>query len=86
MVSYDYDQDYMSEMEWLDIFADNLRDILAEYGMTQRELAEAAGLSEVTISRYMHKKTIPSIPAAINISYALSMTLEELLNFGSMVR
>ena len=37
----------MSEIEWMDIFGDNLRDILKDYNMSQIELADAAGIARI---------------------------------------
>ena len=75
----------MSEMEWLNIFGDNLADILREYRLTQRELADAAGLAESSISQYIHKQTIPSLKAIINIADALGMSIDELIDFGDRI-
>lgn len=75
----------MSELEWLDIFGDNLVSLLQETRMSQRELAEAAGLSEATISYYINKRKIPSLKAIINIAYAFSISIDELIDFGDMV-
>ena len=75
----------MSELEWMDIFGDNLRDALKDARMSQRELAEATGLHETTISRYIHKTLFPSLQAVINIAYALDMSLDELVDFGEPI-
>lgn len=75
----------MTELEWLNIFSDNLVSILNEYGMTQRELADAAGLSESAISQYVNKQKIPSLRAIINIADTLNMSIDELVDFGDRV-
>ena len=75
----------MSEFEWLDIFGDNLVSLLKDARMSQRELAEAADLSEGTISSYIHKRKIPSLKAIINIAYAFDISIDELVDFGEMV-
>lgn len=75
----------MSEMEWLDIFGDNLKDMLKEANMTQRELADECGLSEVAISTYIHKRKIPGLKAIINISYALDCSIDDLIDFGDRI-
>lgn len=75
----------MSEQEWLDIFGDNLRSIMAEYGYTQGELADATGISKSSISYYVNKEKVPSVRALINISYELNMSLDELMDFGSRI-
>ena len=75
----------MTEAAWVRTFGDNLASILDEYRITQRELADEAGLSESTISRYINKETAPSIFAIINISYALDISIDELIDFGDRV-
>lgn len=75
----------MSEQEWINIFGDNLRDILKEYGYTQRDLADAIGVSEVTISRYINKQRMPTVPILINMSMELGIDLEEFAVFGDRI-
>ena len=75
----------MSEIEWLDIFGDNLVERLEEANMTQKELAEEAMLADSTISQYIHKVRTPSIKAIINIAYALDCDVDELIDFGDII-
>lgn len=75
----------MSELEWLEIFGDNLAETLKYANMSQRELADAARLSEATISNYINKRKIPSLKAIINISYALDCDINDLIEFGDMI-
>lgn len=75
----------MSEREWLDIFAKNLVDLMREKGYSQRDLADATGLSEGIISSYVHGRKVPGIRALINIAYELDLSLDELIDFGDRV-
>lgn len=75
----------MSEIEWIDIFGDNLDEMLYEANMTQRELADAAGLSESAISQYIHKQKAPGFKAIINIAYALDCSIDDLIDFGDRI-
>ena len=75
----------MTELEWMNIFGDNLRDILKEYGMTQKDLADESGLSETTISRYIKKQRIPNMKAIVNIANALDLTTDELINLDERI-
>jgi transcriptional regulator with XRE-family HTH domain len=75
----------MSEKEWLDIFADNLRDLMDEIGMSQKQLARDTGITQATISRYLSKKQMPSVKAIVNIVYALDCWFDELMDFGDMI-
>ena len=72
----------MSELEWLDIFSDNLRDLMEERGYSQRDLAEATGLSESAISMYLNKQRIPNVRAITNIVYELGLSFDDLLDLG----
>ena len=75
----------MNELEWLDIFGDNLVSLLRDARMSQRELADATGLTEATISYYINKKKLPGLKAIINIAYALDISVDELIDFGEMI-
>ena len=75
----------MSEIEWMDIFGDNLRDILKDYNMSQLELSDAAGIAEGSISNYINKRSMPSLKNAINISHALGISMDELFYFEDKV-
>lgn len=75
----------MTEAEWLDIFSDNLIDMLNEQGYSQEELAYETNLSQSTISKYINKKQMPSLKAIINIAYALDCSIDELIDFGEKI-
>lgn len=75
----------MSEQEWIDIFGDNLRDILIEQRMSQRELAQAMNVEESTISKYIHKQTMISTKNLINMSHVLNLTIDELAYFEDII-
>lgn len=75
----------MSEVEWMDIFGDNLRNILKEQNMSRRELAQVLGISEATVSRYINKKQMPTMEVIVNMAYELSISVDELIDFGDRV-
>ena len=75
----------MSEVEWMKIFGDNLKEIMDEQGYTQRDLAEATGLSEASISNYANARTMPTVRAIINLSFELGMPFEDFINFGDRI-
>lgn len=75
----------MSEVEWMDIFGDNLRDILKEQNMSRRELAQVLGISEATVSRYINKKQMPTMEVIVNMAYELLISVDELIDFGDRV-
>lgn len=76
----------MSEQQWLDEFADNLRDKITEYGCTQKEFAEDCELAESTVSRYVRGMAVPTIFALVNMSHVLGCSIDELADFGAMIK
>lgn len=69
----------MSEIELIDIFAENLRYTMKDHRISQAELAKEAGLAESTISRYLAKKRLPDVGALVNICFVLDCTLDDLI-------
>ena len=68
----------MNELDFIDIFADNLRDMLEEVGISQQELANEIGVSKGTISKYLSKQAMPSLKNFMNICYALDCDPQDL--------
>lgn len=75
----------MSEVEWLQNFSENLKEMLKDTNMTQKELAEATGLSESTISSYVRGIKIPTARAIINICYEFCCNTDDLIDFGERI-
>ena len=69
----------MSEVEFIDIFRDNLRSLMEERGYTRRELARESRISHVTISRYLNKERMPTAKSLVNLAFALECDLDELV-------
>ena len=69
----------MSEVEFMDIFGDNLCDLMEEKGVGQNELAREIGVSNPTISYYINKQRMPSLPVFINICIALECDCDDLV-------
>lgn len=69
----------ISEVEFIDIFADNLRDVMKEVGINQKELAYEANLTEATVSRYLNKQRMPTLKSIINICYVLECNVDDLI-------
>lgn len=75
----------MSETEWLDIFGENLRDMLIEQDISQNDFANAIGVDKSTISRYIQKQRMPTIKNVINMAYVLRCDVDELINFDEPI-
>ena len=69
----------MSEVEFIDIFGDNLRDLMEEVGIGQNELAREIGVDNSTISYYINKKRMPTLRAFVNICIALECDMDDLV-------
>lgn len=75
----------MRREEWKEIFAENLKAILEEKGMTQRDLADDSGIAMSSISDYVTKRQIPGAIAVINMAYALDVDVNELIDFDERI-
>ena len=75
----------MTREDWMENFGENLLDILGEKKINQRELSEITGIATSTISDYINAKRMPSAIAVLNISYALDVDCNDLVDFGDIV-
>lgn len=57
----------------------NIASWLVKRLMTQRELAEKIGTTEVSVSRYVTGQRVPSGPLLFKIARALGCTVEDLM-------
>lgn len=62
------------------IIGKNISNILSEKRMTQRELANKVGISEVTIGRYINGNREPKGGILMDIAKALDVSVDFLLN------
>ena len=63
-------------------FALRLAELLKRRRMTQRDLADEAGITASAVSRYVNGSREPHLSALIAICEALGTTPNELLGFG----
>lgn len=61
------------------ILGERISDLLQKHGLTQRELAEKVGVTEVSMSRYISGDRTPKGPIIANIALALHTTSDYLL-------
>lgn len=57
----------------------SIKDLLEAKGMSQRELADKAGITEVSLSRYINGNRVPKAPVAMCIARALGVDIEEIV-------
>ena len=70
----------MDEYKLLHDFGRNLKDLLDDSFMSQRELAEETGINESTISRYIAGECMPSLKNIVSIMIALECEFNELVD------
>lgn len=75
----------MTITEWLDIFGNNLAEMMEDRDMTQSDLAHDSGISLGSINAYLHKQSLPGVRAIINIADALDVDISELIDFGDII-
>lgn len=71
----------MTEQEWREKFARKLGLMLLDSNCTKKEFAETVGISECTLSNYLHGRRLPSILILKDIADALDCTMDELTTF-----
>ena len=70
-------------MNYRDLLADNLRRLRRERGMTQRDLARAAGLTREVVAGYEQGRTVPHRDCVAALAYALGVSVESLRGDGA---
>lgn len=72
-----------SERRWAGMrnFKNNIGEILEKKGITQKELANLIGATEVSMSRYVNGDRVPKATTCIQIAKALDCNVEELYTF-----
>lgn len=75
----------MSEMQWLRMFAQNLVYLMDKKRMSQNELSRLTGIDQGSISRYMNAAQMPGVRAVVNMALALDLTVDDLVNFDTMI-
>lgn len=71
----------ISDDEWKRIFSRKLYDRMCIIHITQEQLAEEIGVSQVMVSKYMNGKAIPSCTTLRRIARALRCSTSELMNY-----
>jgi len=60
-------------------FGQRLEHILDKKNMKQKDLAELAGVNQLTVSRYVHDARLPQMTVVIDICKALNISADYLL-------
>ena len=70
----------MDEYKLLHDFGRNLNGLLDDSFMSQKELSEATGINESTISRYIAGNCMPTLKNVVSIMIALECEFYELVD------
>ena len=71
----------MDEYKLLHDFGRNLKDLLNDSRISQKELSELTGISEPTISRYIAGNMMPTLKNIVSIMEALDCDYEDLIDY-----
>lgn len=75
----------MKESEWLHEFAVRLEHLMYERGISRSDLAKDAGISTVSLCRYLNKQRVPELRSVINLAHVLDIDPSVLIDFGELI-
>lgn len=75
----------MTEKNLRELFSKRIRQKIVLNNINQRELAKRAGLSEVSLSRYIQCKRKPTYDIVIRIAKALNCEPGDLINIDDTI-
>ena len=76
MLSYNEKRKGYITMTW----KDKVTKLMQERGITQKQLSQLSGITESSISRYLHRDQRPRMDIVVNIAKALHVETEFLLD------
>lgn len=62
------------------MFCENVRKLMKDTGINQKELSKKSGVSEASLSRYLSGSLKPRMDIVINIAKVFGVTPEELID------
>lgn len=76
----------INEKLWRKLFAENLKEIMNERGLTPIDISKMAGISQSTVSRILSAKTTASVKTIVNLSYSLRIKADRLVVFSDLFK
>ena len=76
----------INEQLWRKLFAENLKEIINERGLTPIDISKMAGISQSTVSRILSAKTTASVKTIVNLSYSLRIKADRLVVFSDLFK
>ena len=77
IVAQSFEEEFKDDDAWN--IGDRIKQRLDELNMSQRELAKACKITEVSMSRYINGNRVPKGPMCVTIANALGCSVEWLL-------
>ena len=71
--------------KWKKLFGQNLYNRMVEQGLNQTELAIRSNINANSVNNYVNGIMIPNGWRLVNLAKALNCTVDDLVDFGSMV-
>lgn len=75
----------MSELDLMRQIGENIQQLMDDWRMSQKELADETGISKATISYYINGERMPSIKNLINIACVLECELTDIVDVNEMI-
>lgn len=71
----------MTDKKLRAMFAVKLKSMIVKHGLTQKDVATRAKISEAAVSKYCNGERLPKITQLIKIADALGCAVDDLLRF-----
>ena len=70
----------MTDKEWRELITKRLRRLRKQAGFhNQKELAEACGVTEATISHYINSRRLPDAKTLVKLAQVLNCSIDDLI-------
>ena len=66
-------------MEYMSKFVENLKDLMFDNNLTQKDLADNTGIDRASISRYLKGNCIPNLKAVVKLSEYFNCSVDFLI-------
>ena len=75
----------MTEQIWRTLFAKGVKERMKALNMTQKDLANAAGITPMSVNRYLRCQQTARIDIVLRIAKALDCTVDDLIGTDKLV-
>lgn len=75
----------MTTEQWKKVFSKRVLQRLIDLEMTQKQLADAVGIHEVTLCHYLSERNIPKADVVVSMAKVLKCSVADLIEVGEMI-